>query len=611
MKILHLEDNPQDAGRVRELLTGEWPGCQIQAAGTREAYLEALRAGGLDFILSAFTLAAFDGPTALRLAKEHAPAVPFVFLSGTIGEERAIEAVREGAADCVQKAHLKRLIPAVQRVLREKREQVQRQAAEAALRTSEETYRLLFEQAYDGICIAEADGRLINVNRRACEMLGYTREEFLGKNFGDFIMPWEHARMQAGLARLATDGAGMNEYYFRRKDGSTLVGETSTRVLPGGRVMGIMRDLTGRHAAERRIREQADLLNHAHDAIIVTDLEGRITLWNRGAEKIYGWSTAEAIGQTSAGLFGLEAAAAFTDAFRSAATTGDWRGELSLHNRQGRPLIVRLNLTTILDDDGRPKARLGISTDITATKALEEQFLRVQRLESVGLLAAGIAHDLNNMLAPILMGSAMVRQHVKDPADIKLLASMEKSAERGAGLVRQILGFAHGVGGPPQPVQLKHVARDIIAVVEETFPKSITFEYHVPTNLWVINANPTQIHQVLLNLCVNARDAMPRGGTLRLRAENVMLDDRAATALKGAQPGSYLMLEIGDTGTGIPPDALERIWEPFFTTKAAGSGTGLGLSTVRGIVEKHFGFIDLQTTAGHGTTFRVRLPRRT
>ena len=482
------------------------------------------------------------------------------------------------------------------------------QTAEAALRASEENYRSLFEHASDGICITSAGGRLLNVNLRACEMLGYTRDEIVGKSFTDFIVPEEHARLQEGMARLARDGVSINEYRFRCKDGTVLLGETSTKVLPDGRLLGLLRDLKRRHAAERQIREQAELLNHAHDAIIVTNLEGRVIFWNRGAEQLYGWTAGEAIGSISPGLFGPEDAAELAAPLEAVRKLGEWRGELHLHHRRGQAIMVKLSLTVIRDDEGKPKARLGIGTDITATKKMEEQFFRSQRLESIGLLAAGIAHDLNNVLAPILMGAPMLRQRTKDPMDIKLLAAMEKSAERGAGLVRQILGFAHGVGGQAQHVQMKHLARDIIAVIEETFPKSITFEHNLPSDLWLITANPTQMHQVLLNLCVNARDAMPNGGTLRFEASNVALDERAAAAIKGAQPGSYLMLEISDTGTGIPPAVLEHIWEPFYTTKAVGTGTGLGLSTVRGIVEKHSGFIDLQTTVGRGTTFRVYLP---
>lgn len=608
MKILHLEDDLTDATLVRELLTTEWPDCEIDAVSTREAYLQELTRRDHDIILSDFTLHAFDGFTALRLAQEHRPRTPFVFLSGTIGEDQAIAAVRAGASDYVIKGHMKRLVTAIDRAVRESREQKKREAAEAALRASEKNYRTLFDQANDGICIIGPDGRLLDVNVRGCAMLGFTRTEFLGRNFSEFIVPEDHARLNAGMGRLAQDRANIGEYRFRRKDGSVLIGETSTTLLPDGRLLGLMRDVTSRHDAERRIREQADLLNHAHDAIIVTDLDGRVVFWNRGAEKLYGWTATEAIGQVSPHLFGPDNLMELGAALQGFKEHGEWRGELRLRHRQGQMQVVKLNLTLIRDDDGQPKGRLGISTDITATKKMEEQFLRSQRLESIGMLAAGIAHDLNNVLAPILMGAPMLRQRTKDPVDIKLLASMEKSAERGAGLVRQILGFAHGVGGQPQTVQMKHLARDIIAVIEETFPKNITFEHDLPSDLWVITANPTQMHQVLLNLCVNARDAMPNGGLLRFKAENLTLHERDASAIKGGQPGSYLMLEISDSGTGIPPEVMEHIWEPFFTTKSAGTGTGLGLSTVRGIVEKHSGFIELKTTVGRGTTFRVYLP---
>jgi two-component system cell cycle sensor histidine kinase/response regulator CckA len=608
MRILHLEDNAADVARTRALLIGEWPDCEIRAVATREAYLQELQAGGHDLILSAFTLPGFDGLSALQLALAHRRSTPFVFLSGTIGEERAVEAVRAGAADYVNKDRIQRLVTAVVRVLRDQGQHHERRLAESDRRTSEENYRTLFEQANDGICIADRAGRLVDVNLRACDMLGYARAEFLGKNFADFILPEDHARMQAGLARLAKGSASVNEYRFRRKDGTILIGETSTKLLPDGRLLGLLRDVTGRYAAENRIREQAELLNQAHDAIIVTDLDGRISFWNRGAEKIYGWTAAEAIGQTSPELFGPANLAALTPPLQAAAETGEWRGELRLYNRQGQPINVKVSLTSIMDDHGQVRARLGISTDITANKALEEQFFRAQRLESIGLLAAGIAHDLNNMLAPVLMGTSMLRQRITDPGDTKLLVSMEKSAARGAGLVRQILGFAHGVGGQPQTVRLKHLAHDIIAMIEETFPKSITFEHNLPSDLWMMVANPTQIHQVLLNLCVNARDAMPRGGRLSLRGKNVVLDEHAAAAIKGAQPGRFLVMEVSDTGTGIPADVLEHIWEPFFSTKGADAGTGLGLLTVRGIVERHSGFIELETEVGRGTTFRVYVP---
>lgn len=241
-------------------------------------------------------------------------------------------------------------------------------------------------------------------------------------------------------------------------------------------------------------------------------------------------------------------------------------------------------------------------------KAAEEQMLRVQRLENIGMLAAGIAHDFNNVLAPVMMGVPLLRMRHKGESDQKILASIESSAARGAGLVKQILGFAHGVTGEPQLIQVKHLIKELLGVVEQTFPKSIRLEEAIVAGLWPLKANPTQLHQVLLNLCVNARDAMPEGGVLTVRAANRRVDYAGSPAIPGAKPGPYLQIEVADTGTGIPPQILERIWEPFFTTKEAGRGTGLGLSTVRGIVNDHGGVIKVSTGPNRGTTFRILLP---
>ncbi len=257
---------------------------------------------------------------------------------------------------------------------------------------------------------------------------------------------------------------------------------------------------------------------------------------------------------------------------------------------------------------GTVRRVVGVAEDITEQKKLQEQFLRTQRIESVGMLAAGIAHDLNNVLTPVGMVSDLLRKHVSKSGDLQLLDILEKCAKRGADLVRQILGFVHGVGGELRMVQVEHLLRDIGGVVSGTFPKSIVLSEEISGELWPISANPTQIHQILLNLCVNARDAMPQGGRLSLQAENCVLDEASAAAINGAKPGTWIMIQVADTGTGIPPKVLSRIWDPFFTTKTADQGTGLGLSTARGIVVSHGGFITVKTNPGHGTTFRVYLP---
>jgi len=490
MNILHLEDNPRDAELARELLLSEWPDCHVTRAATRPDCLVAMRRGGYDLILSDFSMISFDGLDALRLAQEHLPRTPFIFFSGTIGEERALEVVRAGALDYVLKDNVQRLVPSVRRALHD------------------------------------------------------------------------------------------NDQRHRREE------------------------------AERRLREQADIIDRASESIVVSDLDGCITSWNRGAERLYGVPATEAVGRTAEELFPgaiLQKLQAARELTRE--TAGEWQGEIDVVTRDGREVVIDLHMTLIRDDAGQPKARLSIATDITEKKRLEAQFLHAQRLESLGLLAAGIAHDLNNVLAPVLMAAPLLRVRAHDAGDIRTLDILEKSAERGAGLVRQILGFAHSAHGGLQLVQVKHLIRDVGEVIAASFSKAITFDEHVPSDLWPIQANPTQIHQILLNLCVNARDAMlPGGGTLRLRAENRVLDEASALVIEGARPGPFLVIEVTDTGTGIAPDVLTRIWEPFFTTKPKGLGTGLGLSTVRGVVAGHGGFISVKTAIGRGTTFCVYLP---
>lgn len=332
----------------------------------------------------------------------------------------------------------------------------------------------------------------------------------------------------------------------------------------------------------------------------------RILSVNEAAVKQYGYSREEFLGLTIRQLHLPEDHARLVPSADSEPPMSKQRREWRHRKKDGTVIEVEISsgLLTLQDTP----VRLVLATDITEKKLMEEKFLHAQRLESIGMLAAGIAHDLNNVLAPILMGAPMLRQSLSNPRDARILDALQKSAERGAGLVKQILGFAHTASGELRITQVKHLARDIIGVMEETFPKLIVLEHQVPNNLWPALGNATQIHQILLNLCVNARDAMPHGGTLRLCATNRQLTMAEAGSIPQARPGAWLVLEVSDTGTGIAPETLEKIWTPFFTTKSFGKGTGLGLSTVRNLVESHKGFIELRTEVGRGTTFRVFLP---
>jgi PAS domain S-box-containing protein len=327
---------------------------------------------------------------------------------------------------------------------------------------------------------------------------------------------------------------------------------------------------------------------------------------NNTAVQSYGYTPEEFLGMTIVQILPEDDRVRFLENLQQMrnerVSTGEWR-----HRRKDGSILHAETISRPLVFAAQ-QVRLVIAADITEKKQLQEQFLRAQRLESLGMLASGIAHDLNNMLAPILFTAPLLRSTLSTPRELRILDTLEKSAERGSGLVRQILAFAQGTTGAPRITQLKHIARDVLAILEASFPKDITLEQHIATNAWPVQANPTQIHQVLLNLCVNARDAMPHGGTLTVNISNRCLGPAEAGGIPGARAGDWLVLEVADTGTGIPPDVLPHIWDSFFTTKTSDKGTGLGLATVRGIVTGHLGFIQLETTVGHGTTFRIFLP---
>ena len=287
---------------------------------------------------------------------------------------------------------------------------------------------------------------------------------------------------------------------------------------------------------------------------------------------------------------------------------GSFEGEFRHITKDHRELIVQGRFTAIERQKDEPATILTFYYDITDKKQMEEQFLRAQRLESIGVLAGGVAHDLNNILAPILLAIPVIRMKVNDRQGTAMLDTMEASATRGAQIVRQILTFSRGLRTERASIQARHLLKEIAEITQETFPRNIAIETDLPRNLHMVHADTTQLHQVVMNLCVNARDAMPRGGTLSLCCDNVELDAEAAAQIPGARTGKFVRISIVDTGTGIAPDVLPRLFVPFFTTKEIGKGTGLGLSTVRSIITQHDGFVAIQSVVGQGSRFEVYLP---
>jgi len=372
----------------------------------------------------------------------------------------------------------------------------------------------------------------------------------------------------------------------------------------------IQRDVTQLHRVIEQTVEQAALLDKTQDSILVRDLEGRVLFWNMGAEHMYGWTRQEAVGQKITDLIYRDTQP-FEVANLLTRDKGEWSGELHHYTKSGRELIIEARWSLVRDHEGHPKSILAINTDITEKKKIEAQFMRAQRMESIGTLAGGIAHDLNNILSPILLSIGVLKTMLDEPQVLEILDTVEASARRGADVVSQVLSFARGMEGQRIEIQAKHLLKDIERIIRDTFPKDIRLHTSLPSDLWTILGDPTQVHQILLNLCVNARDAMPNGGTLTLNVENRLLDSQYVAMNTQAQPGPYVVISVIDSGMGIPTDVIDKIFEPFFTTKGIGKGTGLGLSTVIAIVKSHGGFVNVYSEPNQGTTFKIYLPAQT
>jgi PAS domain S-box-containing protein len=746
LRVLMIEDSEDDAFLIERELRRNGYDLDCDRVETSAAMQAVLDEQPWDLVIADYTLPAFSAPEALEILQSQQKDLPFIIVSGTIGEDTAVTAMKAGAHDYIVKGNLTRLVPAVERELREAQERQKRNQAEQALRESEERFRQLaenitesvfwmsepkaarllyvspayeriwgrsceslygnfmewleaihpedrqrvqsvfFEQALWGnydeeYRIVRPDGSLrwirdrgfpivndsgepyrvvgiaeditarkrseeelrdsearyrllfennpnpmwvfdletlafLAVNQAAIAHYGYSREEFLSMTIADIRPPADTASLRQTISALTLGNNYAGVWKHLKKDGSLIDVEilTHTFSFAGKRAnLVLANDITARLQAEQKIHEQAALLDVATDAILVRDLEHRILFWNKGAERLYGWQAEEALGKSASDL--LYQPEETLPQFAAIQTTlireGRWQGEFQHIAKDGKIVIVESRWTLVRDEAGLPKSILTVSTDITAKKQLEAQFLRAQRLESLGTLASGIAHDFNNILTPIMAAAQLLPLKFSnlDEQNQQLLKLIEDSAKRGANLVKQILAFARGVEGKRVPLQVRHLLSEVVQVAKQTFPKAIELYTDIPTtDLWTVSADATQLHQVLMNLCVNARDAMPNGGVFSLSAENIFADEAYTRMNLEASIGPYVAITISDTGVGIPPELLERIFDPFFTTKEPGKGTGLGLSTVLGIVKNHGGFVNVYSEIGQGSQFKVYLP---
>ncbi|MFT3780412.1 MAG: response regulator [Nibricoccus sp.] len=415
------------------------------------------------------------------------------------------------------------------------------------------------------------------------------------------LKPFKERELQICIEMALINHALQQELRTARDEMEKRVIERTTELLKTNEAL--RKEIKARLESEAQVREQAGLLDKSRDAIYVRSLKGEIMYWNQGAEFLYGIRKLEAIGHAADSLL-YAAPEVIATALERTQVDGEWIGELPRHNRDGAERIVESRWTFMPDKS----AVLVVETDISERKKLEAQFLRAQRLESIGALASGVAHDLNNVFTPLIMTSQLLNEEITDPKTRQLVDIISSSARHGSEMVKQVLMFVRGSDSDSMPFRMEHLVKDIVNLLRETFPRSIRIRSSYATNLWSVVGDASRLHQVLMNLCVNARDAMPNGGELTITLSNFRVDEAFAKIQGNIKPGDFVRIDIADTGTGMPPEIQKKIFDPFFTTKAPGKGTGLGLATVQTIVQSHNGFLALESEPGRGTTFRIYLP---
>jgi len=495
-------------------------------------------------------------------------------------------------------------------------EAVEHKRVDEKLRESEERYRTIIEFSNDMIWTLDNEGRFLFFNKRSEEITGFKLEDWRGKSFAPLIEKEYLPNVIEAFQKTLNGEPQQYEVSVKKEDGSYFFLSVNTApIYSKGKVLGTVsfgRDITDHKKAVEALKQSEEkyrmLIDNIQDGVFIIQ-DDKIQFANEAFARVGGYTVEEVIGKEFKELVAPEDLEIVADRYYRRQAGEDVPREYEFHalHKDGRTrILVNMNVG-LITFHGR-MASMGTVKDITEKKMLESQLLRAQRMESIGTLAGGIAHDINNVLTPIMLSQELLREKFTDKESQNYLNIIQRSTQRGASLMKQVMSYARGVEGERNALQVTHLISEIRQIAKETFPRNIEIRTDIPKDLWNLSGDATQLHQVLMNLCVNARDAMPDGGILHICAENLLIDEDYAHINIDAKVGPYITITVSDTGTGIPPGILERIFEPFFTTKEHGKGTGLGLSTALGIVKSHGGFMTVYSEVGKGTAFKVYLP---
>jgi two-component system cell cycle sensor histidine kinase/response regulator CckA len=664
VRILHLEDDPGDALLVRDALENDCLGCEIVNVSTRGQFEAALDSSVFDLVLSDYALPSFDGVSALAAVRRKQPDLPFVFVSGTMGEELAIEILKAGATDYVLKDRPGRLVSSVQRALAEARTRAERRQQErweamrhavtrclAESATMEEAAPLLLEAICDGggyiagalwfpdaseqslscryfwhrgdVSIAEFEGLTRNTSfRPGVDMPG--RVWLSGKPawIPDIEGETQYLRGPVALRngiratcgvpiRSRSKALGVLDFYS-----SDIHPEDERLMAALGDIGNQLGQFVERRLAELALRESEERYRSVAEAtnewIWSAGPDGRTDYSNRAAEQMLGYTPEELVGKSLFDFFHPDDLSAARETFACGlASKSGWTAfPVRCRHKDGNYRQLESNAVPILGSAGEVLGFRGANRDVTDRLGLEAQLRQSQKMEAIGTLAGGIAHDFNNLLTTILGYSQMLLQALgpENPLSGEV-EEIQKAGERAANLTRQLLAFSRKQILQPVVLDVNSIVRETEKMLRRLIGEDIDFTLSLDSEAGCVKADPGQVEQIIMNLAVNARDSMPRGGRLTIETRNWEVDGVRVRASAGLNPGSYVCLSIRDTGEGMDRETLSRIFEPFFTTKEHGKGTGLGLSTVYGIVKQSGGYITVDSDLGRGTSFEIYLPR--
>lgn len=621
LRLLIVEDSESDAELIVRLLDRAGFILVHQRVQSEEEMKGALENSRWDIIIADFSMPRFDALSALRLCHEYCPDTPFLVVSGSIGEDTAVAMMKAGAHDYVMKDNLARLIPAVKRELGDAEVRRKNRLAEEALRESEERYRALYEDNPTMYFTTDANGTVLSVNRFGAEELGYGVEELVGKPVIDILCPEDREPTRRHFSLCLQNPMQVVRWESRkvRKDGTVLWFKEAARSVrrPDGHavVLVVSEDITERKRTEEERVRLAAAIEQCVEAIFIMSTSWIIHYVNPAFENISGYSRHEIIGRhTSSILRSDNDGSTFYNELAKIMDSGDvWSGRLTNRRKDGKIYEAEVTVSPVRDKDGTIISYVTIHRDITREVRLEKQLRHAQKMEAIGTLAGGISHDFNNILTAIMGFAQMARYKI--PGASPAIHDLDRVIEAGAratDLVRQILTFSRRTEQEQRPVETAGILKEALSLLRSSLPSTVEIncEIVIPPEESTVLADPTQIHQVLMNLCTNAAHAMRNtGGVLTIRLSSTVADSSLIYINPDLNAGPYVCLSVTDTGHGMRPEVLERIFDPYFTTKLPGEGTGLGLAVVDGIVKASNGAISVFSRLDEGTTFHVFLPQ--